>query len=76
MLLAECKYRNEPTDADFIDSLLDKSRMVEDRGLEKRYALFSKTGFTKVAELRAEKDGMELIRLEDMFRRTHSDGSL
>lgn len=76
MLLAECKYRNELTDTDIIDSLLDKSKIVKDRGLEKRYVLFSKTGFTKVAELRAEKDGMELIRLEDMFRRIYSDGSL
>ncbi len=68
MLLAECKYRNELTDADIIDGLLDKSKLVKDRGLEKRYALFSKAGFTKVAELRAGNDGVELIRLEDMFR--------
>ena len=28
MLLAECKYRNELTDADLIDDLLEKSKSV------------------------------------------------
>ncbi len=68
MLLAECKYRNEPTDADLIDGLLDKSKAVNPKGLTKTYALFSKSGYTKAAEMRAEADGIELISLGNMFR--------
>lgn len=53
MLLAECKYRNELTDADLIDELLDKSESVNPKNLSKRYALFSKSGYTEVAKIRA-----------------------
>ena len=67
MLLAECKYRNELTDADLIDELLDKSESINSKGLMKRYALFSKSGYTRVAEIRAKGIGMELIRFEEMF---------
>lgn len=67
MLLAECKYRNELTDADLIDGLLTKSESVNPNGLSKRYALFSKSGYTKVAELRAETEGIKLFSLENMF---------
>ena len=67
LLLAECKYRNELTDADLIDDLLDKSKSVNPKNLSKRYALFSKSGYTNVARLRAETDGIELINLKDMF---------
>ena len=67
MLLAECKYRKELTDADLIDDLLDKSESIKSQGLTKRYALFSKSGYTRVAEMRAKDTGVELIRFEDMF---------
>jgi AAA+ ATPase superfamily predicted ATPase len=67
LLLAECKYRNELTDADLIDDLLDKSKSVNPKKLSKRYALFSKSGYTNVARLRAETYGIELINLKDMF---------
>ena len=67
LLLAECKYRNELTDADLIDELLDKSKSVNPKNLSKRYALFSKSEYTRVAKIRAETDGIELINLNDMF---------
>ncbi len=67
MLLAECKYRNELTGADLIDDLLDKSGSIDSRGLTKKYAIFSRSGYTKVAEIRAKNAGVELIRFEDMF---------
>ena len=67
LLLAECKYRNELTDADLIDELLDKSKSVNPKNLSKRYALFSKSEYTRVAKIRAETDGIELINLKDMF---------
>ncbi len=67
MLLAECKYRNELTDADLIDGLLDKSILVKSKELPKRYSLFSKSEFTEVAKMRAKADNIELINLEDMF---------
>ena len=67
MLLAECKYRKELTDADLIDDLLDKSESIKSQGLTKRYALFSKSGYTRVAEMRAKDAGVELIRFDEMF---------
>ncbi len=67
MLLAECKYRNELTDADPIDDLMEKSKKIRTNGMTVRYALFSKSGYTKVAEMRAEMEGISLHRFDDMF---------
>ncbi len=68
MLFAECEYRNEPTDADLIDELMDKSKIIGTRRLAARYALFSKSGFTRTAEMRAEADGVTLYKLDEIFR--------
>ena len=67
MLLAECKYRNEMTDADLIDDLMEKSKKIRTNGMTVRYALFSKSGYTKVAEMRAGMEGISLHRFDDMF---------
>ena len=67
MLMAECKYRSELTDADLIDELLDKSKAINSKGLSRKYALFSKSGFTKTAEKRADAEGIELFNIEEMF---------
>lgn len=67
MLLAECKYRNELTDADLIDDLMEKSKKIRTNGMTVRYALFSKSGYTKVAEMRAGIEGISLHRFDDMF---------
>ncbi len=67
MLLAECKYRNELTDADLIDDLMEKSKKIRTNGMTVRYALFSKSGYTKVAEMRAGMEGISLHRFDDMF---------
>ena len=67
LLFAECRYRNELTDADLIDQLFEKSGKVDKKGLNVRYALFSKSGFTRVAEMRAKTDGVRLYGLDDIF---------
>ncbi len=67
MLLAECKYRNELTDADLIDDLLEKSKKIRTNGMTVRYALFSGSGYTKVAEMRAETEGISLYGFDEMF---------
>lgn len=67
MLLAECKYRHEPTDADLIFELITKAKSVDGKGLRKKYALFSKSGFTKTAELRTKTENVELYVLKNMF---------
>jgi hypothetical protein len=67
MLFAECRYRNELTDADLIDQLFEKSGKVEKKGLDISYALFSKSGYTRVAEMRAKTDGVRLYGLDDIF---------
>ncbi|MBO4568914.1 MAG: ATP-binding protein [Candidatus Methanomethylophilaceae archaeon] len=67
ILFAECRFRNELTDADLIDSLMDRSVHIKSDGMERRYALFSKSGYSRVAEMRAEKDGVVLYTLDDIF---------
>ena len=67
ILFAECKYRNELTDADLIDDLMDKSKDIGTRGLDVGYALFSRSGFTRTAQMRAEAEGVRLYRLDELF---------
>ncbi len=70
MLLAECKYRSEPLGMKVLDDLLVKSGSVKADGLVKRYALFSRSGFPQAVEARAESEGIELFRIEEMFGRS------
>lgn len=44
-----------------------KSKKIGANGMIVRYALFSRSGYTKVAEMRAEMEGISLHRFDDMF---------
>ena len=67
VLFAECKYRNELTDADLIDDLIRKSDKVEiPKGAKRAYTIFSKSGYTRVAEDKAKDLGIMMVSLEDV----------
>jgi len=64
-LFAECKWRNEKTSIQVLESLKYKSQFTQ-KDKEKIYYLFSKSGFTnEVNQLRSAS--LNLIRIEDML---------
>ena len=46
---------------------MDKSKEFGTRGLDVGYALFSRSGFTRTAQMRAEAEGVRLYRLDELF---------
>lgn len=67
IVFVECKYRNELSDANVIDTLIDRSSAIKDEGRERRYAVFSKSGYTDVAKNKAKKNNVMLYGLDDLF---------
>lgn len=64
-LFAECKWRNEKTSIQVLESLKYKSQFTQ-KDKEKIYFLFSKSGFTnEVNQLKS--DVLNLIKIEDML---------
>jgi AAA+ ATPase superfamily predicted ATPase len=65
-LFAECKFTKRQTDMEDLASLKEKADHV--KGFDtKRYALFSKSGFTDRLTDRAEVEGVALITLDMMY---------
>ncbi|MCL2759872.1 MAG: ATP-binding protein [Treponema sp.] len=65
-VFCECKYRNELTDIQILDSLINKSERWNYKN--KYFILFSKSGFTKGLQTAAQKAGnVKLISLKDMY---------
>ena len=61
---AECKYRNQPTDADVLYALLEKKELVPwKKGTRKeKFVLFSISGFTgRLLDLANERDDLLLV---------------
>ena len=66
-LFCECKWRNEQTDAGVLETLLERTRIF--RYTRKHLYLFSKSGFTKGCEDRAEALGcVSLVDYQDMLK--------
>lgn len=66
-LFCECKWRNEQTDADVLETLLERARIF--RYSRKHLYLFSKSGFTKGCEDRAKELGcVSLVDYTDMLK--------
>lgn len=64
-LFAECKWRNEKTSIQVLESLKYKSQFTQ-KDKEKIYFLFSKSGFTnEVNQLKS--DVLNLIKIDDML---------
>jgi hypothetical protein len=67
VLLCECKWRNEPTDAGEIKNLLEKSRLLPGYG-EYHFMFFSKSPYTKAAlKLAQENQNLRLVTLDMLF---------
>jgi AAA+ ATPase superfamily predicted ATPase len=66
-ILGECKFRNSETDLADLAGLKEKSLPVK-KGADIRYALFSKSGFSKALIASAsEDDHVELFTLSDIM---------
>ncbi|MDR1405340.1 MAG: ATP-binding protein [Candidatus Methanoplasma sp.] len=66
-LFGECKFTKDRIGADVLELLIDRSRLVGGFD-EKRYVLFSRSGFTKAVTERAETSGVMLFGPEDLYR--------
>ncbi len=66
MLFGECKWREQRTTLQDYQKLVGKSSLLSAR--EKRFVLFSKSGFSDELRLFAEKtDSLLLVSLEELF---------
>lgn len=65
-LYGECKFRNEQTEKNILDKLVENS-MIFTRYIEKHYFLFSKTGFHDNILQLATDLNCSLVTLEDMY---------
>ncbi|WP_080800081.1 ATP-binding protein [Arabiibacter massiliensis] len=64
VLFAECKWREKPVDADVLETLEHRTRLIPaDRRL---LFAFSKTGFTEACRDRANAMGATLVSLDEM----------
>jgi AAA+ ATPase superfamily predicted ATPase len=69
VLLGECKYLNQPVEADVFFKLKEKSeRITEISQYEKMYAIFSKSGFTnRLKEVAGQNSNIFLIDKENIL---------
>jgi len=71
ILLGECKWTNSKVDTSLLDSLKEKSKMVQwkNKDREEGYVIFSKSGFTEELKERCSNSNqLYLYSLEDMMR--------
>ncbi|MCL1984667.1 MAG: AAA family ATPase [Methanomassiliicoccaceae archaeon] len=66
-ILAECKYSVSKVGSDVLNGLEMKAELVKGLG-EKKLALFSRSGFEDRLTEHAEKNGILLFDLEDIYR--------
>jgi AAA+ ATPase superfamily predicted ATPase len=65
-LFAECKFTKRQADVDVLEELKENADLV--KGFDvKRYAVFSRSGFTDRLEDRAEAEGVALVNLDMMY---------
>jgi len=66
IIFCECKFRNEITDINILNALIEKSERWNYK--HKYYMLFSKSGFTKGLKNAAQNAGnVQLVSLKDMY---------
>jgi hypothetical protein len=67
-MFCDCRYRDSPVGKSVLDSLVSKSQSIRTIGT-RRYALFSKSDFTKELRDHAERNpGITLVSLRDICR--------
>ena len=65
VLLAECKWRNEPVGSDVVNRLLTHGGFFP--AGKRDYVIFSKSGFTQDAAKSSKEHGIKLIRYDEMI---------
>ncbi len=65
-IIGSCKYRNEKTGLEELE-LLKSYAAVFGKGSKYYYYIFSKSGFTEGLYEAAEKEGVRLVSLEDIY---------
>lgn len=68
-IIGSCKYKNEQIGTDELE-LLRRYASVFGKGSKYHYYIFSKSGFTKGLEERAKEEGVKLVTLKDIYRRS------
>ena len=66
-IFGSCKYKNEPIGIDELE-LLKEYAGVFGKGKKYYYYIFSKSGFTNGLKELAEKGGVRLVSLEEMYK--------
>lgn len=65
LLFAECKYTNSDVGLSELNTLKERSMLVECEG--RRYALFSAAGFDEKLVRVAEMEGVTLVSMDDLY---------
>lgn len=65
LFLAECKYRSEPVGKDVLETLKRRSFLVKN-ALPRKFAIFSRSGFTEEIKGIAGREGVSLYSLKDI----------
>jgi AAA+ ATPase superfamily predicted ATPase len=66
-IFGECKWRNAPAGEDVLNALIEKSSLLP-QFQNRRYMLFSKSGYTGALSERARNDArVQLVCVRDMF---------
>ena len=72
VLLAECKWSNNPVGVDILDDLKQKADYVladvDTKAPRVRFALFARSGFTAELQRRARTEFIHLFSVEDVLR--------
>lgn len=67
-IICECKWRNEKTDKDVLETLLERRKLLPWFN-ECYYYIFSKAGFTSICQqLAGESEKIKLIKYNDMLK--------
>ena len=68
IVFCECKFRNELTDIQVLNALINKAQQRRWNYNHKYFILFSKSGFTKRLQAAAQKAGnIRLVNINDMY---------
>nr|WP_275952119.1 DUF234 domain-containing protein [Mordavella massiliensis] len=68
MIVGECKFRNEKTGRDVLETLVRRSRAIPSHYRIVQYLLFSRGGFTGWYEKEAPED-VRTFSLDDLYRK-------
>lgn len=65
-LVGECRWRSRPIGSDVLADLKRKAALSEDKR-HRLFALFSRSGFTQSLKKEAEREGILLLGMDDIF---------